>query len=385
MGEKRKLTPLLGDNPLGDLAAIGVPSRKPGAKPRRRPRSAGKKKRAARTPPSARQAISEAEKKIDEALRTISESGDDAEGDAKETLVDFASRMQTRMAGIQVEAGEERRALATLLRLIRPSFYLKKLSPLLLAGRSTETDEFGMDPTLEKNLQPMITCLFEKYFRISVEGLEHVPPSGGCIVVANHAPVLSLDGIMLRQAVASRLRADVRWLMENELFYIPYAGVLSQRIGGVRASQENARLLLDKGYLIITFPEGILGISTGIRERYKIKRFGRGGYIRLAIEHGVPVIPAAVKGPQNSFPILWKMTAGAGFLSVPFIPITPLFPLLGPLGLLPLPLKWTIRFAPPLALDYPIDARLDQPTVNRLNNSVRETIQAMIDELRERG
>jgi 1-acyl-sn-glycerol-3-phosphate acyltransferase len=383
--EKKKSSTrsVLGDNPFGDLSVIDIPE-KPGrkaAKREKRKTAAGKPGARSRATPQ--QAISEAERKIDEVLRTMS-TGDKASGDSKDILVDFASRMQTRMAAIQVEAGEERRALATIIKIIRPSFYLRKVAPLLMACRGVETDEFGMDETLEKNLKPVVKLLFDKYFRVHVEGIENIPASRGCIVVANHAPVLSLDGIMIRHAIETQVRHDVRWLMENELFYIPYAGTLGQRIGGVRASQENASHLLSKDFLIITFPEGVQGISSRYRERYNLKRFGRGGYIRIAVQHSVPIVPAAITGPQDSFPILWKVTAGADRLSLPFIPVTPLFPLLGPLGLLPLPTRWKIKFGAPFKFDYAKNARPDQTRINKLDNSVRDSIQAMIDELRSR-
>jgi len=380
--KKSKTKTLLGNNPFGDLAAIEVPAKRQkrragaGTKSPAKARKKGRGRKAA----SPEIMISEAERKIEEVLETMSSK----EAAQKDTIVDFASRMQTKMTAIQVEAGEERRALQALLKLVRPSFYIKKLSPLILAGRGFETDEFGRDQTLEGNLKPVIACLFDRYFRIRTDGIENIPPSGGCIVVANHAPVLSLDGIMIRHAITSKVRPDARWLLENELFYMPYLGTLAQRIGAVRASQENATLLLDKGSIIITFPEGILGISSTFRERYSLKRFGRGGYVRLAVQHSVPVVPAAIVGPQDSFPILWRTSIGAKHISIPFIPITPTFPLLGPFGLIPLPLPWKVKFGAPIRFDYPEDAKLDQPTINKLNNSVRDIIQQMIDELRGR-
>jgi 1-acyl-sn-glycerol-3-phosphate acyltransferase len=377
--KKNKRKALLGDNPFGDIAAIEVPAERRARAAAKTKKPAGaKKKSRGRRASSPEVMISEAERKIEEVLETMSTR----ETDQKDTLVDFASRMQTKMAAIQVEAGEEGRALQALLRLARPSFYIRKLAPVILAGRGVETDEFGRDETLESNLRPVIKCLFDRYFRIRVDGIENIPPSGGCIVVANHAPVLSLDGIMIRHAITSKVRPDARWLLENELFYMPYLGTLAQRIGAVRASQENATLLLDRGSLIITFPEGILGISRTFSERYSLKRFGRGGYVRLAVQHSVPVLPAAIVGPQNSFPILWKTSLGAKHISIPFIPITPTFPLLGPFGLIPLPLQWKVKFGAPVRFDYPGDARLDQTTINRLNNSVRDGILQMVDELR---
>ncbi|MFH1434751.1 MAG: lysophospholipid acyltransferase family protein [Pseudomonadota bacterium] len=376
--------PLLGDNPFGDISTIDIPPKPKKTRPAggKKQKAASRRKETAPVRGAPKSIISEAEKKIDEVLETMSaQRGGD--GHAQDALLDFASRMQTRMASIQVEAGEEKQALATLLKLIRPSFYLKKFAPLLLACKGIETDEFGMDETFEENIKPLLKLLYDKYWRISATGLDNVPPEGGCIVVANHAPVLSLDGMMLRYSIVSRVRPDARWLTENELFYIPYVGTLAQRVGAVRASQENATTLLDKGGLIITFPEGIQGISKTFRERYTLKRFGRGGYIRLAIRHCVPIIPAAIVGPQDSFPILWKMTAGARQLSLPFIPVTPTFPLLGPLGLIPLPLKWKIIFGSPVTFDYPKNAKPDQATINKLNNTIRDSIAQMIQLLRE--
>ena len=390
--KKSKAKPLLGDNPFGDISTIDIPAKPKKPRPARGTKpGASARKKTKRTPAGQRKApgkaapksiISEAEKKIDEVLETMSTERGGNEH-ARDVLLDFASRMQTRMATIQVEAGEEKQALATLLKLIRPSFYLKKFSPLLLACKGIETDEFGMDETFEKNVRPLLKLLYEKYWRISVTGLDNVPPEGGGIVVANHAPVLSLDGMMIRYSITSEVRPDARWLTENELFYIPYVGTLAQRVGAVRASQENATTLLDKGGLIITFPEGIQGISKTFRERYTLKRFGRGGYIKLAIRHCVPIIPAAIVGPQDSFPILWKTSVGARQLSLPFIPVTPTFPLLGPLGLIPLPLKWKIIFGSPVTFDYPKNAKPDQATINKLNNTIRDSIAQMIQLLRE--
>jgi len=376
--KKKKRKMLLGDNPFGEIESIDFEY--PKNKTRINVKKGYKKveKKTAISTGSPEVAIDEAEKKIDEVLESVATQ----KTQSRDSLVEFAERIQSKMAAIQLEAGEEKRIFQALLKAVRPSFYLRKLAPFFLTGRGVEVDEFGRDEKLERNLLPVLKWLFDHYFRVEVQGVENIPPSGGCVVVANHAPVLALDGLMIRHAIVSRVRSDARLLLENELYFMPYVGILAQRIGVVRASQENASWLLSKGCAVITFPEGILGISRTFKERYGLKRFGRGGYVRLAIKNGVPVIPAALVGPQNSFPIIWKTSIGAKYFSIPFIPVTPTFPFFGPLGLIPLPLKWKIRFSEPLKFDYPAGENLDQATVNKLNNQVREIIQKMIDDLR---
>ena len=177
----------------------------------------------------------------------------------------------------------------------------------------------------------------------------------------------------------------MRPLVEDFVFHFPYLGTLINRLGGVRACQENAQRLLDDDQLVAVFPEGIKGIGKLYRDRYKLQRFGRGGFIKLALRTRAPIVPVAIVGAEETHPMLTKVTWFAKSVGVPYVPITPTFPLLGPLGLLPLPSKWYVRFGEPLDLpaEHGPEAAPDRILVNRLAETVRARIQTMIDETLE--
>jgi 1-acyl-sn-glycerol-3-phosphate acyltransferase len=257
-----------------------------------------------------------------------------------------------------------------------------------LRNRSEEVDDFGLDPAFENRFRPLAEFLYRRYFRIQTEGISHVPASGRCIIVANHSGTLPLDGLMLRTAF--RLEhgdaRELRWLAEDFLFYLPFAGVFMNRVGAVRACQENAERLLGKEGLLAVFPEGVQGIRKLFSERYQLQRFGRGGYIRLALRMQAPIVPCAIVGAEETNPLLYRLEYLAGLVGLPYIPVTPTFPLLGPLGLVPAPSRWTIRFGEPVSLDgYGPQAAEDHVLVGRLSERVRGAIQAMLDNgVRER-
>jgi 1-acyl-sn-glycerol-3-phosphate acyltransferase len=251
-----------------------------------------------------------------------------------------------------------------------------------LRSRGEEVDEFGLDPAIEQRFRPIAEFLTRRYFRTRVEGLDHVPNAGRCIVVANHSGTLPLDGLVLRAVMRLEHPAqrDLRWLAEDFLFYLPFAGVFMNRVGAVRACQENAERLLRKESLVAVFPEGLQGIRKLFRERYQLQRFGRGGYIRLALRMQAPLVPCAIVGAEETNPLLYRLEAFAGLFGLPYIPITPTFPLLGPAGLLPAPARFRIMFGEPISLDnYGPEAAEDDLLVGRLSERVRGTIQSMLD------
>jgi 1-acyl-sn-glycerol-3-phosphate acyltransferase len=188
---------------------------------------------------------------------------------------------------------------------------------------------------------------------------------------------------MLMHAVRSDhpQHRDVRPLAEDYVFHFPYLGTLMNRLGGVRACQENAERLLRDDQLILVFPEGIKGSGKLYRERYQLQRFGRGGFIKLALRTDSPIIPAAIVGAEEIHPMMARLTWLAPNLGIPFIPITPTFPWLGPLGMIPLPTKWFLRFGAPLYFnaEYGAAAADDRILVNRLAENVRRAIQEMVD------
>jgi 1-acyl-sn-glycerol-3-phosphate acyltransferase len=207
---------------------------------------------------------------------------------------------------------------------------------------SVSLDVYGGDAKLQAALAPLADFLYTRWFRVTVEGAEHIP-KGGALLVANHAGALPIDGPVLNE-VLRRTRPDLpgpRWLVEDQVFYAPLLGTLLNRLGAVRASPENATRLLAEGRPVCVFPEGIQGIGKPYRERYRLKRFGRGGFVKLALRTGAPILPVAIVGGEESLPLLAKLPAG--FLGMPYLPITPLGPI-------PLPAKWSVRIGPPLVL-----------------------------------
>jgi 1-acyl-sn-glycerol-3-phosphate acyltransferase len=245
-----------------------------------------------------------------------------------------------------------------------------------------EVDEFGYDPAYERKLMPVLELLYEKYFRVEVHGIERVPGDGRCLLVANHSGALPIDGLMLRLAVRREhpQRRDVRWLAEDGLFHFPFLGNMTNRIGAVRACQENAERLLEHEALVVVFPEGKKGMGKLFRDRYKLQRFGRGGFVKLCLRTRTPIVPVAIVGGEETNPVLARVEYLTRALGIPYVPVTPTFPLLGPVGLLPAPTKWKIFFGEPIDLSgYAPVAADDEILVGRLTERVRGAIQSMLD------
>jgi 1-acyl-sn-glycerol-3-phosphate acyltransferase len=266
--------------------------------------------------------------------------------------------------------------------LLSTDFYLRKWGRLGMRNRSEEVDDFGFDPVYEQKVLPVFALLYEKYFRVQVEGAANIPAEGRCLLVANHSGTLPFDGMMLKLAVKREhaQRRDVRWLAEDLIFHFPFLGSFSNRVGAVRACQENAERLLDQDALVAVFPEGMKGIGKLFKERYRLQRFGRGGFVKLCLRTQTPIVPVAIVGGEETNPMLFRIEYLTKALGLPYFPITPTFPWLGPVGLLPAPTKWTIRFGDPVAFDgYGPEAAEDEILVGRLSERIRATIQAMLD------
>ena len=245
-----------------------------------------------------------------------------------------------------------------------------------------DVDEFGMDPALLESLRPLFQFLYHTYFRVSVEGVKHVPRKESAIIIANHSGGLPFDGTMLNMALYNEHphSRNLRFLVEDFVYHFPFLGTFIQRTGGVRACPENAERLLKKKNLVAVFPEGLKGIGKLYKHRYQLQRFGRAGYARLAIRSRSTIIPTAVIGAEETYPILWKSTILSKPLGIPYFPVTPTFPLLGPLGMIPLPSKWVILFGKGIdCREYrPKDAN-DDILIHRINQKVRDQIEKMIN------
>jgi 1-acyl-sn-glycerol-3-phosphate acyltransferase len=267
--------------------------------------------------------------------------------------------------------------------LLSSDYYLKQWGRIGMRHRSEEVDDFGLDPAYERRVRPLLEFLYRRYFRIETRGIEHIPDEGRCVVVANHSGTLPLDGAMLRTAIRLEhpSERELRWLAEDFIFYLPFVGAFMNRIGAVRACQENAERLLDKEALVAVFPEGVKGIGKLYRDRYQLQRFGRGGFIRLCLRTGTPIVPCAVVGAEESSPMLHRVEYLSKAVGLPYLPVTPTFPLLGPLGLLPAPTKWHIELGAPIRFEgYGPEAADDHVLVGRLAERVRASIQGMLDD-----
>jgi 1-acyl-sn-glycerol-3-phosphate acyltransferase len=256
-----------------------------------------------------------------------------------------------------------------------------------LLERAGETDEFGLDPASEARWQRFFDLLYRYYWRVEAEGIEKIPASGGTLLIANHAGVVPYDAAILKTAVLRLHPAHrrVRPLVPDFGFHLPYFGALATRVGGARACPENASRLLAHGELVAVFPEGLKGLGKLYRERYQLQRFGRGGFAKLALRTGAPLVPVAIVGSEEIHPMLARISWVSEKLGIPYIPITPTFPLLGPLGLIPLPSKWKIRVGDPILVGAQPGAAEDPHQVGELAERVRTTIQHLLRELvRER-
>lgn len=212
--------------------------------------------------------------------------------------------------------------------------------------------DFGFDLDFLNKTAPVLEFLWSKYFRIRLTGMEHVPAEGAALLVANHSGGLPYDGAMLIHATHRYHPAarPLRPLVANFAFQSSWMRSVVARVGGVRASMQNALALCKSGQLLGVFPEGLRGVGKLYRERYRLTHFGRGGFVRLARLAQVPIIPVAIVGAEETHPVLAKLTRLAAPLGLPYIPITPTFPLLGPLGLLPVPAKWSIKIGAPIVV-----------------------------------
>lgn len=262
----------------------------------------------------------------------------------------------------------------------------RALRSWLMRYRSDVVDPFGFDPKYASGWEPLLRFLYRHYFRVDVSGIHHVPDFGKALLVANHAGILPYDGAMLMCALRYDHPAHraLRPLVADYFFHMPYLGMRLNRMGFVRACPENAEQLLMQNSAIAVFPEGVQGISKLFRDRYKLQRFGRGGFIKLALRTKAPIIPTAIIGSEETAPLLGKIPLPSDRTGLPFVPLTTTFPALGVAGLAPLPSKWHIQFGEPIEISTSnSDGELDPVQISRLNEQVRGTIQTMLQKLVE--
>jgi 1-acyl-sn-glycerol-3-phosphate acyltransferase len=240
-------------------------------------------------------------------------------------------------------------------------------------------DEYGFDQELtETMLLPMFRQIYRRWFRVEVIGARHLPVDGSALLVANHSGTLPVDSAMTAVAVHDNTPGarHLRMLGADLVFRTPLLGALARKTGQTLACNADAERLLRDGELVGVWPEGFKGVGKPFRDRYKLQRFGRGGFVSAALRTGAPIVPCAIVGAEEIYPKLADIAPLARLLGVPYVPVTPLFPWFGPLGLIPLPSKWYIEFGEPIPTDgFGAGADDDPMLVFNLTDQVRETIQ----------
>ncbi len=238
-------------------------------------------------------------------------------------------------------------------------------------------DEYGFDAEItERFFYAAIRPIADKWFRVEVRGADNIPSEGGALVVSNHSGTIPVDGLVTGVSIHDHTGRHLRPLGADLVFRLPIVGEIARKAGATLACNEDAERMLRGGELVGVWPEGFKGIGKPYSDRYKLQRFGRGGFVSAALRTGVPIVPCSVVGAEEIYPLVGNIPALARLLGVPYIPITPFFPLLGPLGLVPLPSKWLIEFGEPIRTDsYDRGAADDPMLVFNVTDQVRETIQ----------
>ena len=254
--------------------------------------------------------------------------------------------------------------------------------------RRSDVDEWGRSERMRSLARQVYGPVYRNWFRAEWEGLENIPTEGGALMVANHAGAIPSDAPVIVHGVETELDRPVYGLADQFFKGAPVVGTLWARNGGVVAHPDNAyRLLREQQQLVLVFPEGNKGPAKTYSERYRLRRFGRGGFVEIAMRAGVPIVPIAVVGAEESMPILWKSNRLAKMLNVPYVPVTANMLALGPLGLAGyFPAKFKIRVLPPVHFDVlPNQERYSRSRVMEESERIRKMVQeALYDMLRTR-
>ena len=245
-------------------------------------------------------------------------------------------------------------------------------------GSDYAVDDFGFDPEWTESFLTVFKALYRDYWRVETTGVEHVPATGRALLVANHAGVLPWDGTMIKTSVFSEHAhpRHVRALVASQFMGMPVMSWFLRRTGQAVGHPDDTRRLLERDELVLVFPEGTRGTGKSFKDRYRLRRFGRGGFVATAIRAQAPIIPVSVVGSEEIYPMVGDLRPVARLFGLPYFPVTPFWPWLGPLGMIPLPSKWRIQFHPPVEVAHlPVSAAEDQHLVMALADDVRDIIQ----------
>ncbi|MEI7887622.1 MAG: lysophospholipid acyltransferase family protein [Actinomycetes bacterium] len=246
--------------------------------------------------------------------------------------------------------------------------------------RRSDVNEWGRSEHMREIARRIYNPVYKHWFRVEWEGLEKIP-EGGALLVANHAGAIPSDAPVIMHGLETELDRAVYGLADNFFRTIPVVGTIWNRLGGLPAHPDNAyRLLREQDQLVLVFPEGTKGPSKTYSERYQLRRFGRGGFVEIAMRAGVPVVPIAVVGAEESMPTMFRVPSIAKALGVPYLPITANMLVAGPLGLVSyFPSKFKLKVLDPVYFDVPADReRYSRSRVMDESEAIRDRIQAAL-------
>jgi 1-acyl-sn-glycerol-3-phosphate acyltransferase len=249
------------------------------------------------------------------------------------------------------------------------------------AARVSTPDPFGLDPEFRGNWLAPLRFVFERYWRVAVSGMENVPDDGPVLIVANHSGAVPADAFMLSVALELRKPArTLRVLYDRFVDALPVIGPAYRRLGAVSASLPNAEELLARGEAVGLFPEGIAGVEKRCTERYQLRPF-KSGTARLAVRSGAPIVPVSIVGAEEAFPVIARLYRVGKLVGVPWIPITPTFPLCGLAGAFPLPTRWSMHFGEPIVAAPPREGWSEEDRITETTGRVRTAIEAGLADL----
>ena len=254
-----------------------------------------------------------------------------------------------------------------------------------LVDGETSYDRYGFSPEAIRAAFPWFHALYRWYFRVRSDGHEHLPLDGPALLVANHGGLLPFDAAMT--VVDVLLHSDpprlARAIVDRWAGTLPWINIFYARVGQVVGTRENFADLLGDGQLVLVFPEGMEGVRKPITQRYRLQGF-RVGFVEQALRARAPIVPVAIVGSDDQAPVLYDLKPVARALGLPFLPVTPTFPWLGPLGLLPYPVGYRIVYGEPLRFHerFGPESADDARLVRYLANQVRRAVQLLLDRSR---
>src|SRR6266853_1323631 len=256
--------------------------------------------------------------------------------------------------------------------------FLYQQRELARRGADYAVDDFGFDAEWTESFLPLFNLMYRDYWRVETTGIENVPATGRALLVSNHAGVLPWDGTMIKTAIFAEHPhpRHVRALVASLFMGMPVLSWFLRRTGQTVGHPDDTRRLLERDELVLVFPEGVKGTGKPYKDRYKLRRFGRGGFVSTAIRASAPIVPVSVVGSEEIYPMIGDLAGVAKLFWLPYFPITPTWPWLGPLGVIPLPSKWRIQFHSPVHTEnHPPESASDQHMVVTISDEVRNAIQ----------